>query len=375
MRNRLRQPLRPLAPTKPCSMSSRRKLSGSTRLAGAVLTLGVLILGSANVAPLSAVPRANDRVGLFPKLVTGQVLTYQIQYHADKSAATKSTVARSTPQAPSGTETNVRALLRLEITGVERQGPRSTVRARTYFQVLNSATRLTVPRDLPTPSDQTQTQDTKGTSIEFTIEADGRIDQVKGLDMLFPEQQQAWKEWAARFASSAALPEGGVRIGQKWKTEEVESSPAPIAKLIWMRESTYLRDEPCHVSELTIEGDVAAAHPQQVPETCAVIETSATLKQRSSTKDTTPEDYKLHQLLTSGTASGGNKTLLFVSTQTGLLVRSSDHADQKMSVTIAKADNSNRVHYDIQAKSDTEIFRIANSPLNTSVTSPSNPTN
>ena len=205
------------------------------------------------------------------------------------------------------------------------------------------------------------------------IEADGRIDQIKGLDVLFPEQQQAWKEWVARFAASAAFPEGGIRIGQKWKTEEPENSPAPIAKLTWLRESTYLRDEPCHVSELTVEGDVAAAHPQQVPETCAVIETSATLKQRSSTKDTTPEDYKLHQLLTSGTASGGNKTLLFVSTQTGLLVRSSDHADQKMSVTIAKADNSNRVHYDIHAKSDTEIFRIANSPLNTSATSPTIP--
>lgn len=356
-------------------MLFRRNLSGSTWLSVATLLLGVLILGAAFVAPLSAVPRANDRVVLFPKLVTGQVLTYQIQYHADKSAATKSTVARSTPQAPSGTETNVRALLRLEIIGVESQGPRSTIRARTYFQVLNSATHLTVPRDLPTPSDQTQRQDPKGASVEFAIEADGRIDQIKGLDVLFPEQQQAWKEWAARFAAAATLPEGGVRIGQKWKTEEVESSPAPIAKLTWMRESTYLRDEPCHVSELTIEGDVAAAHPQQFPETCAVIETNATLKQRSSTKDATPEDYKLHQLLTSGTASGENKTLLFVSTQTGLLVRSSDHADQKMSVTIAKADNSNRVHYDIKAKSDTEIFRIANSPLNTSVTSPSNPTN
>jgi hypothetical protein len=80
----------------------------------------------------------------------------------------------------------------------------------------------------------------------------------------------------------------------------------------------------------------------------------------------------LHQLLTSGTASGNNKTLLFVSTQTGLLVRSSDHADQKMSVTIAKVDNSNRVHYDIQAKSDAEIFRIANSPLNMPASSPTN---
>ncbi|HUE43133.1 MAG TPA: hypothetical protein VMP12_06190 [Candidatus Sulfotelmatobacter sp.] len=346
-------------------MVSRRNLAVS------VLTLFLLAAACVGGAPISARP-ANRRVALFPKLVAGQVLTYQIAYHASKSANTKSTVATSTPRSPSGTETNVRALLRLEVVGVEMQGQRATIRARSYFQVMNSATHLTVPRDLPTTPDQVQRQDPKGVSIEFTIHPDGRVDPIKGLDMLFPEQQQAWKEWVARFAASAALPEGGIRIGQKWKSEELEKSPAPIAKLTWLRESSYLRDEPCHISELTIEGDIAAVHPQQVAETCAVIETSATLKQRSSTKDATPEDYKLHELLTSGTASGDNKTLLFVSTQTGLLVRSSDHADQKMSVTIAKADNSNRVHYDIQAKSDTEIFRIANSPLNTSATSPTN---
>ncbi len=266
----------------------------------------------------------------------------------------------------------MRALLRLEVVGVEAQGQRPTVRARTLFQVSNSATHLTVPTDLPSPPDQAQRQDSKAVSIEFTINPDGRVDQIKGLDILFPEQQQAWKEWVARFAASAALPEGGIRIGQKWKTEELESSPAPISKLTWMRESTYLRDEPCHISEVTVEGDIAPPHPQQVPETCAVIETNATLKQRSSPNDSTPPDYKLHQLQTTGTASGINKTLLFVSTQTGLLVRSSDHADQKMSVTIAKADDSNKVHYDIHATSQTEIFRIANSPLNTSASSPAN---
>jgi hypothetical protein len=321
---------------------------------------------------MSAKPAANDRVTLFPKLVAGQVLTYQIAYHAAKSASTKSTVASSTPQSPSGTEANVGALLRLEVVDVKRQGQRATIHARSYFQVMNSGTQLTVPRDLPAPPDQVPRRDSKGISVEFTINPDGRIDQIKGLDAITPEQQQAWKEWAARFAASAALPEGGIRIGQKWKSEEIENSPAPIAKLTWLRESAYLRDEACNISELTVEGDVAAPHPQQVPETCALIETSATLKQRSSTKDATPEDYKLHQLLTSGTASGNNKTLLFVSTQTGLLVRSSDHADQKMSVTIAKADDSNRVHYDIQAKSDAEIFRIANSPSNTSTSSPAN---
>lgn len=337
--------------------------------------LAALMAAPASLTLLGARNPANERVALFPKLVVGQILTYQIAYHADKSAATKSTVATSAPQVPSGAETNVRALLRLEVVGVEKQGERAMVHVRTNFQVMNSATHVKVPRTVPTPPDQVQRQDPKGVWIEFNLNPDGRVDQVKGLDVLFPEQQQAWKEWVARFAASAALPEGGVRIGQKWKSEELENSPAPIAKLTWMRESTYLRDEPCHISELTVEGDVAEVHPNQVSETCAVIETSATLKQRSSTKDATPEDYKLHQLLTSGTASGGNKTLLFVSTQTGLLVRSSDHADQKMSVTIAKSDNSNRVHYDVHAKSDTEIFRIANSPLNTSATSSSNPTN
>jgi len=348
---------------------------GLTRPTLIALMVFALIGAAAAFAPLKAVPRANDRVSLFPKLVSGQVLTYQIAYHANKSAATKSTIATSTPQAPSGTETNVRALLRLEIVGVERQAQRPTVRARTHFQVLNSATHLTIPRNFPAPPDQTQRQDPEGISIEFNIHPDGRVDQIKGLDVLFPEQQQAWQEWVARFAASAAFPEAGIRIGQKWKSEEGENAPAPISKLTWRRESNYLRDEPCHVSELTMEGDVADVHPQQVPETCAVIETSATLKQHSSPNDSTPEDYKLHQLQTTGTASGSNKTLLFVSTQTGLLVRSSDHADQKMSVTLAKADDSNRVHYDIHAKSDTEIFRIANSPLTTSATSPATPTN
>lgn len=356
-------------------MVSRRKIAGPALAVGLAASIAA-VTAVTGVGPLDAKPPANERITFFPKLAAGQVLTYQIVHHADKSATTQSSVATATPKSPSGTDTNVRALLRLEVLGVGNQGQRATVRVRSYFQVLNSATHLTVPKDLPTPPDQVQRLDPKGAAIEFTIDPDGRVEQFKGLDVLYPDQQQAWLEWVARFAASAALPEGGIRIGQKWKTDELENSPAPIAKLTWQRESTYVRDEPCHVSELTIEGDVAAPHPQQVPETCAVIETSATLKQHSSPNASTPPDYKLHQLQTSGTATGNNKTLLFVSTQTGLLVRSSDHADQKMSVTIAKADESNKVHYDIHATSDTEIFRIANSPLNTSASSPTNsPTN
>lgn len=332
-------------------------LSGLGVLAG--VGIGVL---HATAAPGRA-NHSNDRLNLFPKLAAGQVLTYQMVFHADKTATTKSNVATTRPEAPSGTKVDLRALVRLEVLGVEKQGTRDTVRARTYFQVLNATTHFQAPDKMSAPADQVQKPESKDHAIEFTLNRDGRIDQVHGLDALNPEQQQAWHQWIARFAGAAAFPKGGVRLAQKWKTEEPESAPAPIAKLTWIRESNYLRDEPCHVSQLTAEGDVEARNPQQVPETCAVIETDAALKQRSSQKDATPEDYKLHQLLTSGTASGNNKTLLYISTQTGLLVRSSDQADQAMSVTIAKTDNSNRVHYDIRARSDTQIFRIANSPL------------
>ncbi len=140
-------------------MVLRHNFGAVSGLAGPALTalMVVALIGTAaGVAPLKAKPPTHDRVVLFPKLVTGQVLTYQIAYHADKTAATKSTIASSTPQAPSGTETNVRALLRLEIVGVERQAQRPTVRARTHFQVLNSATQLTIPRTLPAPPGQTQ---------------------------------------------------------------------------------------------------------------------------------------------------------------------------------------------------------------------------
>ena len=97
-------------------------------------------------------------------------------------------------------------------------------------------------------------------------------------------------------------------------------------------------------------------------ETCAVILTTATLTQASSSKDATPEDFKLHQLHTSGTASGTNKIISYVSLKTGLVVRTTEDAHQTMSVTIAKADKSNRVHYDVSMP---RRYQSGNSPHRT----------
>jgi hypothetical protein len=298
------------------------------------------------------------RVSLFPRLQAGQTLAYQISYHSDKHVKTESSVIVATPD--DSAKVDVNALLRLEILGVRAKGERAVIQARARFEVLNSDSHFKVSQVEP-PAAQLQKQDADGKVVEFTILPDGRLDQITGLDALFPEQQQAWQEWASRFLLAAAFHTEGARVAQKWNSEEAEKSSSPIAGLRWMRESTYVRDEPCGAVQLTLQGSVAPSDAEA--ESCAVILTTAGLKQDSNFKKTTPEDFKLHELRTAGTAHGANRIITYISLNTGLLIRASEEATQEMNVTVAKADGSNRVHYDVKAKSRSEVVMVSQTPL------------
>ena len=82
--------------------------------------------------------------------------------------------------------------------------------------------------------------------------------------------------------------------------------------------------------------------------------TAATLRQKSNPKDSTPEDYKLHELKTFGTATGTNETVSYISLKTGLVVRATEDLQQRMDVTILKTDGTNQIHYTITATSHLE---------------------
>jgi hypothetical protein len=316
---------------------------------------GLLALLAVSVCAAKDRPQ---RVNLFPRLQAGQTLAYQIGYHSDKQVKTESPVIVAAPD--DSAKIDVTALLRFEVLTVQAQGDRAVIRARTKFEALNSDSHFKVPNVEP-PAGQVQRQEPGGKFIEFTILPDGRLDSVTGLDALFPEQQQAWQEWASRFLLAAALRAPGARIAQKWNSEEAEKSSSPIAGLRWMRESTYVRDEPCRTMQLTVQGSVAPS--DAAPETCAVILTNAALKQNSNAKNATPEDFKLHELRTAGTARGANRIITYVSLKTGLLIRATEEATQQMNVTVAKADGSNRVHYDVNAKSHSEVLLVSETPL------------
>ena len=198
-------------------------------------------------------------------------------------------------------------------------------------------------------------------NVEFTISTDGSVNNVNGLDSLFPGQQQAWRQWAARFALAWTLPANGVKFGEKWKSEQSEQAGAPIAGLQWARDSRYVKDESCQPRQLSISGDVAAADGP--PDTCAVLLTTSALKQKSSSKDATPEDFKLHELRTRGTAKGTSEIITYISLKTGLVVRATEETSQLMDVVVAKADGSNRVRYNVDAKSHSEVLLVTETLL------------
>jgi len=315
-----------------------------------LLALQAISFGAAKDRP--------ERGNFFPRVHAGQTLDYQISYHSDKHVKTDSSVIVAIPN--DSAKIDVNALLRLEVLGVQVQGDRAVIRARTSF-VLGSDSRSNVPQfDVPAPQDQSP--DPRGKFIEFKILPDGKLDGVTGLDALAPEQQQAWHEWASRFLLAAAFHARSLRIGQKWNSDEPEQTPSPVAGLRWMRVSTYVDDEPCHAVRLTPQGGAVTSDAE--PESCAVILTTATLRQASNAKSHTPEDFKLHDLRTVGTASGSNRIITYISLTTGLLVRATEEATQQMNVTVAKADASNRVRYDIKAKSRSEVLRVSEVTLN-----------
>jgi hypothetical protein len=316
------------------------------------LTIGLLLLA---VCP----SRAGDKPShLFPDLHPGQKVLYLIEYRSEKKVKTESRVVA--PMAPNAAQLDAHGLLQIEILGLQPAGNKMAIHARGRFLTLNSGVWVKKDGDKK-PNWDTQRIDPDAKTIEFTISPDGSVEKVTGLDSLFPEQQQAWQEWVARFALAWTLPHDGLKIGEKWKSEQSEPANSPIAGLYWVRESAYVRKEPCHASELSLEGTISSANGP--PDTCAVLLTTATLKQKSSPKDATPEDFKLHELKTMGTAKGTNEIITYISLTTGLVVRATEEAAQQMDVVVAKADGSNRAHYNVNATSRSEVRLVTETLL------------
>lgn len=281
----------------------------------------------AGIAALSAAAGSGDRITLLPRLQNGETLRYESHARINRDVKTKSNVA--TMLEPKPLQADITTGLRLSVQEMRLMGKRPMMAAETELDSMEQAgTGNTVA---------------KSPRVNFTIGESGEVTRAEGLEDLEPAQRLAWQFWIAQFAFGWTLPASGAKPGEKWKSEEVEKTPTPIAGLVWERETTYVQNDKC---------------PILADQQCAVFLTKATLKQKSNPEDATPEDYKLHELATSGVAKGTNETVLYVSLKRGLLLRASEDLQQFLDVTIAKADGSNQVQYTIHVTSHFETVFV-----------------
>jgi hypothetical protein len=299
-----------------------------------------------------------DRVVLSPKLIVGQSIHYQIGYRSTTNTNTESAVAA--PMAPTGGQTNASFLLLVEVEDLRVDSGRTVARLRSHIVEPEVIALNDAASDAKAGTSAGKSAKREKT-VAFTLHGDGQVTDIEGLDRLPAEEQAAWQEWVARFGGGGSFPEKGIKPGEKWKGEEAISN-ALLTGLSWEKESEYVNDAPCGAMKITPQGDLAAG--EQAQEKCAVILTTAILKQKSSQKDATPEDYKLHDLRTMGNAKGKNETITYISVKTGLVVRATEDANQSMNVIVAKTDGSNRVHYTIDAESHAQVMLLAETPAN-----------
>ncbi len=269
----------------------------------------------------------DQRVMLLPRLQAGQTIKYDLHGRVHRHVKTESRV--STMLHPGDVEREVTMPLMFTASEVHLEKGRPVISAHAEFAAGDS--------------DSGEPSAAANANVKFLIAGDGQVQKAEGLEDVAPEKQLAWEFWLSRFAFGWTLPADGAKPGDKWKSEASEKSPSPIADLVWESETTYVGNDKC---------------PLISSETCASFLTRATLRQKSSSKDATPEDYRLNQLRTSGTVKGTDEIVTYISLKSGLVMRATEETQQSMDVTIAKADGTNGVHYTISANSRFETLLV-----------------
>ena len=292
-----------------------------------------------------------------PQWRPGETLVYLIHVKTDRNIRARSALAL--PDTPTEASFDVHGLLQVDVLDSGSQPAAGAVRLRTRFHSLVSDMGGLQKHKKP-DREGAERVPAEGKEVECTLQPDGQISEIMGLNKLALEQQEAWREWATQFTAAFVATQAKRKRGEKWGGEERETSPSPIDELRWQKKSQYVRDEPCVSVQFDSLGNLQRGKSS---ENCAVILTHATLQQKSSPQDATPQDYKLRGLRTRGTAKGSNETILYISRKTGMLVRATQEAKQQMDVLIVATSGGSQVHYAVIASANNTVELVSGLPL------------
>jgi len=302
-----------------------------------------------------------QRLHLWPRFAIGQTLHYQIETRATTNA--KATTPIENPEGPSQFRQAVSLIVRLDVLDAQvgREGTTGPTKIRATYEK-SAATFESDAFDPQAALLQGQYDRLEGRSLEFTIEPDGKLSSLKGIEDVLanPSAAGAARAWLSELSSGAAIPKRGIAVSEKWSGEQLLPG-TPLAGMVWRTESTYLRNEPCRAEDAvtaeTLKTDAAAG----TVATCAVILTRFNIS-RGGQGDATPEDYRRNGLRTSGTWTGSGESLDSISISTGLLISSTQTSSQEMNYEIVSASSGSKMRYAGRVESQSQITLLPEAP-------------
>lgn len=331
-----------------------------------------LFCAAATRRPSPAHPSPVERRHLRPQYTAGQVLRYRISTLTTTTSNTTTPIVNS--EGASQLKQTLLMQLRIDVLAVQpgTAGANGTVRLRATYEKA-SATSETDAYDPDAATLVDQFNALQGRAVEFTIDSDGKLSHVAGLDRLLanPIAANTVRSSMSGLSASAQFPKEGIVIGQKW-TNERPLENTPLAGLLWRTESTYLRDESVPLPEAVDSTDApaatadpdanaSAAAPTAVSDKpasseCAIIVTKVAILRHGSAKgDATPPDYVHNGLRTSGVWTGSGDSLDSIALATGFVVRSTQNTQQDMDFEIASPTAGSKIHYVGHVETQTEI--------------------
>jgi hypothetical protein len=306
---------------------------------------------------------AGQRIHLNPNFTMGQTFRYHFESRTTTTGTTTTPIVD--PEAASKLKQTSDLLIRLDVVGVEpaANGVPGAARLRATYEKASASTE-TDSYDPAATSLADIYNNMQGRSLEFTIESNGTISHLTGLDDVLsnPSAAGAVRGWLDGFSPRGNLPAEGIAIGQKWNAESPLNN-TPLANLLRRTEFAYLRDERCEIpiapGSSARDGGTSATKDPAAGSTstgpfCAVILARFEILRHGS-GDPTPEDYRHNGLRSSGTWTGKGESLDSISLQTGMLVRSTQTSTQKMDIEITSALSGSKMHYAGQVETQSEI--------------------
>jgi hypothetical protein len=319
------------------------------------------------------------KVRLAPHYTQGQTLRYRFDLHNKVVTHTTSPIAD--PEGPGSLEQSASVILRMDVLGVEGAGPDSAghVHLRVTYEK-STASSQSDTFDPQASGFEEQLRKLEGSSMEFTIEPDGRVTDFSGSKNFPADPQTAdvIRRGLASLSAGSTPKSKEIAVGEKWSTQQPIPT-APLAGLVWRSESSYMRNESCAVpgastAPAAASLGVAPASPppasagQSLPgkpdsadagEQCAVILTHLDLLQDAEQGKETPDEYVKNGLRSAGKWKGSGESVSDISLRNGLVTRVTQNSSEDMDFSVTTANGESSVHYvgSIESRSEITLLR------------------